>query len=489
MNAQLDGQECSSYAGTLPLHITRPLSISFLAGWILLSLILGSSAEDWPTYRHDHRRSGITSENLNATGLKQAWVYKSTTIPRMAFSGPAPRDFYNRPKVDLRPRMDFDRVFNVAVVGDRLYFGSSTEDAIFCLDTGTGKMVWAYVTDGPVRLAPTCHDGRVYAGSDDGHVYCFNGGDGKLIWKQRIANRDYRVPSDGKFISLWPVRTGVVVDGGIAYCGAGFLPSESAYMAAFDAVTGVIGKTGTWRHAQTGTLSLQGFMLAANDRLYVPAGRSPPFIFNRESGKLQGQIRGGGGTYCQLDDRQQLIYGPSRYGGLELSDAQVRKTVVTFDANHMIVTKDISYLLTDTHLRAIERNRYHDQSIRKRKADIRRSSLFDELKKLGKDNSSTKAKRLMHDIEQAKQEGNDATKQLLTTLKWQATSEHPHSLILAGDTLFAGGNDNVAAHSATNGKKLWVAPVSGNAFGLAVANGQLFVSTDNGTIHAFAPGD
>lgn len=456
---------------------------------LCLTFVGAGLSEDWPTYRHDHRRSGITSENLNAGNLKTVWVHKSTTIPRMAFSGPAPRDFYNRPKVDLRPRMDFDRVFNVAVVGDRLYFGSSTEDAIYCLATDTGKMIWAHVTDGPVRLAPTCHDGRVYAGSDDGHVYCLNGRDGKLIWKQRIANRDYRVPSDGKFISLWPVRTGVIVDGGIAYSGAGFLPSESAYMAAFDAMTGNVGKTGTWRHAQTGTLSLQGFMLISNERIYVPAGRSPPFIFDRESGRLQGQISGGGGTYCQLDDRQQLIYGPSRYGGLELSDAQVRKTVVTFDANHMIVTKDISYLLNDTHLRAIERNRYHEQSIRKRNADSRRKSLFDELKKLGKDQSSTKAKRLIHDIEQVKLDGLNATKQLLTTLKWQTTSQHPHALILAGDTLFAGGRDRVAAHSTKNGRHLWEAPVSGNAFGLAVANGHLFVSTDNGTIHAFAPID
>ena len=258
-------------------------------------LCLSAIAEDWPTYRHDHGRSGVTGENLNAAKLKSAWVYRSSHVPQMAFSGPAPRDFFNRPKTDLRPRMDFDRVFNIAVVGDRVFFGSSVEDAIFCHDARTGKRVWAYVTDGPVRLAPTCHEGRVYAGSDDGHVYCLNGADGKLIWKQRIADRDYRVPSDGKFISLWPVRSGVVVDRGIAYCGAGFLPSESAFLAALDAESGKVGKPGTWRHAHSGELSLQGFMLASNDRLYVPAGRSPPYIISRDAGKVSGQISGGGG--------------------------------------------------------------------------------------------------------------------------------------------------------------------------------------------------
>ncbi|MGB0582781.1 MAG: PQQ-binding-like beta-propeller repeat protein [Limisphaerales bacterium] len=406
-------------------------------------------------------------------------------MPQSAFSGPAPRDFYNRPDTDLKPRMDFDRVFNVAVVGDRVYFGSSAEDAIYCLDIRTGKTVWVYVTEGPVRLAPTCHKGRVYAGSDDGHVYCLSAKAGNLIWEKRIADRNYRLPSDGKFISLWPVRSGVIVEGGIAYCAAGFLPSESAFLAALDAETGEVGKPGTWRHARSGELSLQGFMLASDDRLYVPAGRSPPYVIGRASGKVQGQISGGGGTYCILDDRQQLIYGPSRYGGLELSDADVRKTMVTFEANHMIVAGDTSYLQTDTHLRAIDRHSYHEQSVRKRKAESQRKAAYYELKKLGKDQSSTKAKRLLAEMEKAKEETVDATKRLRATLKWQANCDHPHAMIKAGEFLYTGGNGKVAAFAASNGKQVWESAVSGNAFGLAVANGVLFVSTDNGRIHAF----
>ncbi|MBG86689.1 MAG: hypothetical protein CMO80_07290 [Verrucomicrobiales bacterium] len=448
-------------------------------------LNLSVLAEDWPTYRHDHRRSGLTSENLDIANLKQAWVHRSAHVPQMAFSGPAPRDFYNRPDTDLKPRMDFDRVFNVAVVDERVYFGSSTEDAIYCLDGKTGKVVWVYITEGPVRLAPTCVDGRVYAGSDDGHVYSLDGANGKLIWKRRIADRDYRVPSDGKFVSLWPVRSGVVVDRGIAYCAAGFLPSESAYLAALDAKTGEIGGPGTWRHARSGELSLQGFLLASNDRLYIPAGRSPPFVIARGSGKVQGQIKGGGGTYCVMDDREQLIFGPSRFGGLELSNGDVRRTLVTFDANHIIVAGETSYLLSDHLLQAIERDRYHEQSIRKRTAESRRKSAYDQLKKLGKDRTSDRARSLLADMEKEKNVVLDATQQLRATLKWQSHSKHPHALIMAGNYLYTGGNGKVAGYSISNGKLAWEAEVSGNAFGLAVANGALFVSTDNGTIHAF----
>jgi outer membrane protein assembly factor BamB len=61
-------------------------------------------------------------------------------------------------------------------------------------------------------------------------------------------------------------------------------------------------------------------------------------------------------------------------------------------------------------------------------------------------------------------------------------------LILAGETLFAGGDDLVVAFDAATGTKRWSAPVTGKAHGLAVAHGRLFVSTDRGTIHCFRAG-
>ena len=38
-------------------------------------------ANDWPTYRHDNRRSGVSQEQLPVQ-LKEAWVYKSSAPPR-----------------------------------------------------------------------------------------------------------------------------------------------------------------------------------------------------------------------------------------------------------------------------------------------------------------------------------------------------------------------------------------------------------------------
>ncbi|MFM1557066.1 MAG: PQQ-binding-like beta-propeller repeat protein, partial [Limisphaerales bacterium] len=68
---------------------------------------------------------------------------------------------------------------------------------------------------------------------------------------------------------------------------------------------------------------------------------------------------------------------------------------------------------------------------------------------------------------------------------WRVDCAQPHSLVLAGNTLFAGGNDEVAAYSTADGKQIWTGKVNGAALGLAVAHGRLLVSTHKGTIHCF----
>ena len=60
-------------------------------------------------------------------------------------------------------------------------------------------------------------------------------------------------------------------------------------------------------------------------------------------------------------------------------------------------------------------------------------------------------------------------------------------MVLAGDTIFAGGDATVAAYDANTGRETWRTSVNGAAHGLSVANGRLLVSTDTGAIYCFAP--
>ncbi|MHC4643184.1 MAG: outer membrane protein assembly factor BamB family protein [Planctomycetota bacterium] len=71
---------------------------------------------------------------------------------------------------------------------------------------------------------------------------------------------------------------------------------------------------------------------------------------------------------------------------------------------------------------------------------------------------------------------------------WTIECEYPYSMIMAGDVLFAGGENKVGAFSTKNGKEIWSTPVTGTAYGLSVMNGGLYVSTDKGHIHCFRSG-
>jgi len=234
-----------------------------------LTAIASLNAANWPTFRHDNSRTGATTESLKAP-LKQSWVYSSPAAPRRAWSGPNGREFEGR---HLSERVKYDDALFVAVVGHRIYFGSSVDHTVSCRNTASGKVLWSFVTGGPVRLAPTVAKGRVYFGSDDGYAYCLDATAGRLVWKRRAGPADDWLIARGEMISRWPVRTSVTVAGGVAYFGAGIFPHEDVYLYAVDAADGkILWKRDNISESEAGRneLSPQGYWLTGADRLVVP---------------------------------------------------------------------------------------------------------------------------------------------------------------------------------------------------------------------------
>lgn len=465
----------------------RHLTISVFVAVVLV--VSTAAAADWPTYRHDNARTGATSESL-AAPLALDWVHVPVHPPRPAWPRPAVRP---REGFELRHRVIFDDAFQVAAVGDLIYFGSSADNKVYALNAATGKERWSFFTGGPVRLAPTVSGDRVLVGSDDGFVYCLKADDGKLIWKVRGGPNGEKLLGHGKMISRWPIRTGVLVDEGIAYLGAGIFPHENVFLHAVrvsDGSTVWKNDTISQENANRDELSPQGYLLAAKDRLFVPSGRALPVAFDRTNGRLvfnrkygwRGEDAGGniGGTYALLADDQ--IYTGTQNHLLALDQRTGRTGFAWFPGRRLAVDGNVAYLATGRELIAMDRTAYA-------KASGRRNSLEFRIKSLaGQVNSASGAKRqqVEQELEAAREELDRHLKeQVEPTVPWRVRTDCDAELILAGNMVIAGGKDHVCVFNRANGQMLWSTKVEGLARGLAIANGRLYVSTDKGRIYCF----
>ena len=419
----------------------------------LCLLTVFSLGADWPTYQGDLARSGVAQETLPST-LHEAWQHESAA-PRPAWPEPARQDFWHN-KYGLAPSVTFDRVHQVVAAMGRVYFGSTAEDTVTCLDAETGELLWKFYTEGPVRLAPSVVDARVYFGSDDGHAYCVSADQGTLVWKRRIADEDRRIGGNGRMISAWPLRCGVLVDAGTVYCTAGIFPAYGTWLAALDAATGEV----RWRQ-RLKDMAPQGYLLASPTRLYIPTGRTSPAVFDRNDGTpvdLSG-IRRRGGTFALIVD-DGLIHRGDGEDQIEIQTGSGDR-IALFAGRQMIVNGEIAYLLGNEKLSALKRAEF-----------VR---LSQQRQRLSKAKKSDETYRQL----------NENTKAIEGCWLWKAKTQQHNAILLAKGTIVVGGQNEVAIRGAADGSLLATLPVNGAAHGLAVADAKLLVSTDRGTVHCF----
>ena len=454
------------------------LPASVLFGLLVLGAIETCLAADWPTYGRDNRRSAATGEQLSLP-LSEAWAHRATP-PRPAWPEPARQDFWNR-KNPLTPSITFDRAHHVAVAGGNVFFGSTADDKITCLNADTGGVRWTFFTEGPVRLAPTVDREKVYAGSDDGYLYCLNADDGTLLWKYRVAPDEGRIPGNGRMISRWPLRTGVLIDRETAYVGAGLFPTHGVYLAAVDINTG----EPRWRH-QLDNISPQGYLLASSTRLFVPSGRNAPALFDLQDGKPLGMLHGvmRGGSFALLCD-ETLAYRSESEGTLAVTDVRNKERLVVFNGQQMVVCGETAFVHSASELAALDRPKYLQLARERNRAAARKGALQKQIKALGKQPDEAELKRLGEQLATVVEELNELARAMEACWIWKQPCAYPHALILAGELLLAGGEGEIAAFDTTDGKIVFQAKVDGRAYGLAVADGRLYVSTDRGVIHCF----
>ena len=448
-----------------------------------------AQAEDWPTYRHDNRRSGVTGETL-AFPLTKAWEHQSSEPPQTAWTGPAKWDSYANIR-KLKSMRNFDPVFHVTSAKGNVYFGSSVDDAIHCLDAKTGQEKWVFFTNGPVRVPPAYDRGKLYFGSDDGRIYAVRADSGELVWDHQAAPHTEAMPVNGKLISAYPCRTGALVKDTKVYFAASLLPWKKTYVCAIDAESGAGDGTGLYRKEYE-NLTAQGPMLASATKLYLSQGRQTPVVLDRNSGTLLKSLgsSGFGGVFGLLTEDDMFIHGHGQNhraeGELRFFDGRQKDRLVTFPrATAIVIRGGIVYLHADGRLQAFDRDKYIDLQGRIDQLAKRQEQLQKQRKKLGANAGDADRKRLDEEIESIRGQIPGLQKQLPSCFLWRVASDCPLELILAADTLFAGGEDKVTAYETTAGREIWTDSVEGRAYGLAVAQGYLFVSTDLGSIVCF----
>ena len=146
---------------------------------------------DWPTYRHDARRTGATPAGAPAS-LSTLW------------------------QASLRGRLT-----PPIASRDRLYVAARDEHTLYALHVRDGRELWRFTAGGRIDSPPTVHGGQVLFGCADGRVYCLRASDGQLAWRFRAAPCDRRIVAFGRLESPWRVHGSVLVTGGLAYGTAG----------------------------------------------------------------------------------------------------------------------------------------------------------------------------------------------------------------------------------------------------------------------------
>ncbi|MBQ15699.1 MAG: hypothetical protein CMJ65_01105 [Planctomycetaceae bacterium] len=440
----------------------------------VLALTTTATADDWPTYRHDSTRGGATADAL-VWPLTNHWTHRAAAALKTAWSGAEGRSIEGK---DLYDRVRFDDALHVAIVNGRVYFGSSIDHRIHCVDAASGRSIWSTFTDAAVRLAPTIADGRLLVGSEDGYAWCLDAGSGKVLWRLRLGPADERLLARGEMIARWPVRTGILVDRGVAYFGAGIFPHENVYLAAVDVATG----KPVWRNDQVShgnagraDLSPQGYLLASGDDLYFPSGRAKPSVVDRKTGRIAG-LNGWRGSATS----QTLSLSSGHVAGTNAVILGGKLYSYTL-GSQVAGTAEATYVTTGETVARLDRKVYNAVNTRrtKLKADLRTVFSDYRAKKI------EKAEYLLRSEAVRKQINDQAD----AGVEWRVPSKANAAVIVTGSHVIAGGSNVVELFDTKTGKLAGRLKVEGAARGLAVSDGRLLVSTDTGRVHCFASGE
>jgi len=147
--------------------------------------------DEWPTYRHDAKRSGFTRQSVPAI-LRRMW------------------------QVDVGGKLT-----SPTVAGGKVFVASVDEHRVCAIDADSGWSTWDFTADARLDSPPTLYANRAIFGCRDGYVYSLRASDGALAWRLRAARVERRITARGQLESASPVHGSVLVRDGVVYFTAG----------------------------------------------------------------------------------------------------------------------------------------------------------------------------------------------------------------------------------------------------------------------------
>ena len=301
-----------------------------------------AGADDWPMWRCDAQRTASSDETL-PSGMKLLWA-RDYEPRKQAWDDPLNHDL-----------MTYDRIFEPIVMDGRMFVGFNDQDKLVALNAQTGDELWTFFTEGPVRVPPAAHDGRVYFCSDDGFLYCVDAETGGLIWKLRGGPSAQHAIGNQRIVSAWVARGGPVIRDKTVYFAASIWPFMGTFIYAVDAESGTI----EWVNDRTGSqyikqphsapsfagVAPQGVLVATEETLLVPGGRSVPAAFDRQTGalryfKINEGGKGTGGSFLAASDQHYYVH--TRLRGTRAFDLK-SGSKTAFTPNEPVLADDELY--------------------------------------------------------------------------------------------------------------------------------------------------
>ncbi|MFV1965738.1 MAG: PQQ-binding-like beta-propeller repeat protein [Pirellulaceae bacterium] len=173
-----------------PITIQRSVRLEKGPAYDKMTEPTPASADDWPAYRYNGFRSGITKTPVPAA-LSLRWKTKLPTQPSA-----------------------------ITTAAGKVFVCDVHTHTLYALNDNTGQTEWTYTAGGRIDSPPAYYQGRVLFGSRDGWVYCLRASDGALAWRFKDLP-DKLIGAFGQLESAWPVSGSVLILNDTLYFSAG----------------------------------------------------------------------------------------------------------------------------------------------------------------------------------------------------------------------------------------------------------------------------